>query len=127
MQSKLSNYTYHLPVDLVIQIQLLISRALTSIEKFALSLTNVNVWSSLLTYIPSRLFDIFVYWIVLYMLLLELPAINRKMLAPFPFHYHQKNIIYWATSETCFVRLYKSSIFSWYLYFCNSLWNVFLY
>jgi len=90
MQSKLSNYTYHLPVDLVIQIQLLISRALTSIEKFALSLTNVNVWSSLLTYIPSRLFDIFVYWIVLYMLLLELPAINRKMLAPFPFHYHQK-------------------------------------
>ena len=90
MQSKLSNYTYHLPVDLVIQIQLLISRALTSIEKFSLSLTNVNVWSSLLTYIPSRLFDIFVYWIVLYMLLLELPAINRKMLAPFPFHYHQK-------------------------------------
>ncbi|QQP13500.1 sporulation integral membrane protein YtvI [Lysinibacillus agricola] len=90
IQSKLSNYTYHLPLDLVIQIQLTIARALSSIEKFALSLTNVNVWSSLLTHIPSRLFDIFVYWIVLYMLLLELPTINRKILAPIPFHYHQK-------------------------------------
>ncbi len=90
MQSKLSNYTYHLPLDLVIQIQLMIARALSSIETFALSLTNVNVWSSLLTYIPTRLFDIFVYWIVLYTLLLELPNINRRILAPISFHHHQK-------------------------------------
>ncbi|MEQ6354211.1 sporulation integral membrane protein YtvI [Lysinibacillus sp. M3] len=90
MQSKLSNYTHRLPLDLVIQIQLMIAQALSSIEKYALSLTNVNVWSSLLTYITSRLFDIFVYWIVLYMFLLELPNINRKMLAPISFHYQQK-------------------------------------
>ena len=90
MQSKLSNYTYHLPVELVSQIQFMIAKALASIEKFSLSLTNVNVWSTLLTYIPTRLFDIFVYWIVLYMLLLELPTINRKLLSPVPFHYHQK-------------------------------------
>ncbi|MEX3744620.1 sporulation integral membrane protein YtvI [Lysinibacillus xylanilyticus] len=90
IQSKLSNYTYQLPLDLVIQIQLMIAQGLSAIEKFALSLTSVNVWSSLLTYIASRLFDIFVYWIVLYMFLLELPTINRKMLAPIPFHYHQK-------------------------------------
>lgn len=90
MQSKLSNYTHRLPLDLVIQIQLMIEEALSSIEKYALSLTNVNVWSSLLTYITSRLFDIFVYWIVLYMFLLELPNINRKMLAPISFHYQQK-------------------------------------
>jgi len=90
IQSKLSNYTYQLPLDLVIQIQLMIAQGLSSIEKFALSLTSVNVWSSLLTYIASRLFDIFVYWIVLYMFLLELPTINRKMLTPIPFHYHQK-------------------------------------
>ena len=90
MQSKLSNYTYHLPVELVSQIQFMIAKALASIEKFSLSLTNVNVWSTLLTYIPTRLFDIFVYWIVLYMLLLELPTINRKLLTPVPFHYHQK-------------------------------------
>ncbi|WP_223552796.1 sporulation integral membrane protein YtvI [Lysinibacillus sphaericus] len=90
IQSKLSNYTYQLPLDLVIQIQLMIAQGLTAIEKFALSLTSVNVWSSLLTYIASRLFDIFVYWIVLYMFLLELPTINRKMLTPIPFHYHQK-------------------------------------
>ncbi len=90
MQSKLSNYTHRLPLDLVIQIQLMIAQALSAIEKYALSLTNVNVWSSFLTYITSRLFDIFVYWIVLYMFLLELPNINRKMLAPIPFHYQQK-------------------------------------
>ncbi|MGY3188219.1 sporulation integral membrane protein YtvI [Lysinibacillus sp. TE18511] len=90
IQSKLSNYTYQLPLDLVIQIQLMIAQGLSAIEKFALSLTSVNVWSSLLTYIASRLFDIFVYWIVLYMFLLELPTINRKMLMPIPFHYHQK-------------------------------------
>ncbi|MFJ8457991.1 sporulation integral membrane protein YtvI [Lysinibacillus xylanilyticus] len=90
IQSKLSNYTYQLPLDLVIQIQLMIAQGLSAIEKFALSLTSVNVWSSLLTYIASRLFDIFVYWIVLYMFLLELPTINRKMLTPIPFHYHQK-------------------------------------
>ncbi|OXS77286.1 sporulation integral membrane protein YtvI [Lysinibacillus sp. KCTC 33748] len=90
MQSKLSNYTHRLPLDLVIQIQLMITQVLSSIEKYALSLTNVNVWSSLLTYITSRLFDIFVYWIVLYMFLLELPNINRKMLAPISFHYQQK-------------------------------------
>ncbi|MGE7689109.1 sporulation integral membrane protein YtvI [Lysinibacillus sp. NPDC097214] len=90
MQSKLSNYTHRLPLDLVIQIQLMIAQALSSIEKYALSLTNANVWSSLLTYIPSRLFDMFVYWIVLYMFLLELPNINRKMLAPISFHYQQK-------------------------------------
>jgi len=90
MQSKLSNFTHRLPLDLVIQIQLMIAQALSSIEKYALSLTNVNVWSSLLTYITSRLFDIFVYWIVLYMFLLELPNINRKMLAPISFHYQQK-------------------------------------
>ncbi|MGE7940793.1 sporulation integral membrane protein YtvI [Lysinibacillus xylanilyticus] len=90
IQSKLSNYTYQLPLDLVIQIQLMIAQGLSSIEKFALSLTSVNVWSSLLTYLASRLFDIFVYWIVLYMFLLELPTINRKMLTPIPFHYHQK-------------------------------------
>lgn len=90
IQSKLSNYTYRLPLDLVIQIQDMIARALSSIEKYALSLTNLNVWSSLLTYITSRLFDIFVYWVVLYMFLLELPTINRKMLAPIPFHHHQK-------------------------------------
>lgn len=92
MQSKLSNYTYHLPVELVSQIQFMIAKALASIEKFSLSLTNINVWSTLLTYIPTRLFDIFVYWIVLYMLLLELPTINRKLLTPVPFHYHQKII-----------------------------------
>lgn len=92
MQSKLSNYTYHLPVELVLQIQFTIARALASIEKFALSLTNINVWSTLLTYIPTRLFDIFVYWIVLYMLLLDLPSINRRLLMPVPFHYHQKII-----------------------------------
>ncbi len=92
MQSKLSNYTYHLPVELVLQIQFMIARALASIEKFALSLTNINVWSTLLTYIPTRLFDIFVYWIVLYMLLLDLPSINRRLLMPVPFHYHQKII-----------------------------------
>ncbi|PKU53402.1 MULTISPECIES: sporulation integral membrane protein YtvI [Lysinibacillus] len=92
MQSKLSNYTYHLPVELVLQIQFMIENALASIEKFAISLTNVNVLSTLLTYIPSLLFDVFVYWIVLYMLLLDLPAINRKLLMPFPFHYHQKII-----------------------------------
>ncbi|WP_342504069.1 sporulation integral membrane protein YtvI [Lysinibacillus sp. FSL L8-0126] len=92
MQSKLSNYTYHLPVELVLQIQFMIENALASIEKFAISLTNVNVLSTLLTYIPSLLFDVFVYWIVLYMLLLDLPAINRKLLMPFPFHYHQKTI-----------------------------------
>ncbi|MFJ5561966.1 sporulation integral membrane protein YtvI [Lysinibacillus xylanilyticus] len=90
IQSKLSNFTYHLPLDLVIQIQLMIARALSSIEKYALSLTNLNVWSSSLTYITSRLFDIFVYWIVLYMFLLELPSINRKIFAPISFHYHQK-------------------------------------
>ncbi|WP_374963611.1 sporulation integral membrane protein YtvI [Lysinibacillus sp. RS5] len=90
IQSKLSNYTYQLPLDLVIQIQLMIAQGLSAIEKFALSLTSVNVWSSLLTYIASRLFDIFVYWIVLYMFLLELPTINRKILTPIPFHYHQK-------------------------------------
>ncbi|MGE8033785.1 sporulation integral membrane protein YtvI [Lysinibacillus sp. NPDC093692] len=90
MQSKLSNYTHRLPLDLVIQIQLMITQVLSSIEKYALSLTNVNVWSSLLTYITSRLFDIFVYWIVLYMFLLELPNINRKILAPISFHYQQK-------------------------------------
>ncbi|MGE7950336.1 sporulation integral membrane protein YtvI [Lysinibacillus xylanilyticus] len=90
IQSKLSNYTYQLPLDLVIQIQLMIAQGLSAIEKFALSVTSVNVWSSLLTYIASRLFDIFVYWIVLYMFLLELPTINRKMLTPIPFHYHQK-------------------------------------
>lgn len=90
IQSKLSNYTYQLPLDLVVQIQLMIAQGLSAIEKFALSLTSVNVWSSLLTYIASRLFDIFVYWIVLYMFLLELPTINRKMLTPIPFHYHQK-------------------------------------
>lgn len=90
IQSKLSNYTYQLPLDLVVQIQLMIAQGLSAIEKFALSLTSVNVWSSFLTYIASRLFDIFVYWIVLYMFLLELPTINRKMLTPIPFHYHQK-------------------------------------
>lgn len=93
MQSKLSNYTYHLPVELVLQIQFMIENALASIEKFAISLTNVNVLSTLLTYIPSLLFDVFVYWIVLYMLLLDLPAINRKLLMPFPFHYHQKSFL----------------------------------
>ncbi|XRD25821.1 sporulation integral membrane protein YtvI [Lysinibacillus fusiformis] len=90
MQSKLSNHTYHLPVELVSQIQSMIARALASTEKFAHSLTNIDVWSTLLTYIPTRLFDIFVYWIVLYMLLLELPTINQKILMPVPFHYHQK-------------------------------------
>lgn len=90
MQSKLSNHTYHLPVELVSQIQSMIARALASTEKFAHSLTNIDVWSALLTYIPTRLFDIFVYWIVLYMLLLELPTINQKILMPVPFHYHQK-------------------------------------
>ncbi|MED4543654.1 MULTISPECIES: sporulation integral membrane protein YtvI [Lysinibacillus] len=90
IQSKLANYTYHLPLDLVTQIQFMIARALSSIEKFALSLTNINVWSSILTHIPNQLFDIFVYWIVLYMLLLDLPAINRKLLTPIPFHYQQK-------------------------------------
>lgn len=90
MQSKLSNHTYHLPVELVSQIQYMIARALASTENFALSLTNIDVWSALLTYIPTRLFDIFVYWIVLYMLLLELPTINQKILMPIPFHYHQK-------------------------------------
>lgn len=90
LQSKLSNYTYHLPVELVSQIQFMIAKALASIEKFALSLTNINVWAALFTYIPSRLFDIFVYWIVLYMLLLELPAINRKLFLSVPFHYQQK-------------------------------------
>ncbi|WP_337981949.1 sporulation integral membrane protein YtvI [Lysinibacillus sp. JNUCC-52] len=90
IQSKLANYTYHLPLDLVAQIQVMIGRGLSSIEKFALSLTNINDWSSLLSYIPSLLFDIFVYWIVLYMLLLDLPSINQRLLAPIPFHYHQK-------------------------------------
>lgn len=92
VQSKLANYTYHLPLELVAQIQLIIARALSSIEKFAFSLTNVNVWSSLITHLSSRLFDIFVYWIVLYMLLLELPSINQKILAPIPFHHQQKII-----------------------------------
>lgn len=94
-QSKLANYTYHLPLDLVSQIQFIIARALTSIEKYALSLTNMNVWASFVTHGSTKLFDIFIYWIVLYMLLLELPSINRKILAPVPFHYHQK-IIYTA-------------------------------
>lgn len=110
IQSKLASYTYHLPLDLVTQIQFMIARALSSIEKFALSLTNINVWSSLLTHIPSRLFDIFVYWIVLYMLLLDLPSINRKLLAPIPFHYHQKILFTAARVKVALIGFMKAQL-----------------
>jgi len=111
LQSKLSNYTYHLPVELVSQIQFMIAKALASIEKFALSLTNINVWAALFTYIPSRLFDIFVYWIVLYMLLLELPAINRKLFLSVPFHYQQKIIFIGQRVKLALFGFLKAQIF----------------
>ncbi|MEK5230995.1 sporulation integral membrane protein YtvI [Lysinibacillus sp. FSL K6-0232] len=111
LQSKLSNYTYHLPVELVAQIQAIIVKALASIEKFALSLTNTNVWSVLFTYIPSRLFDIFVYWIVLYMLLLELPSINHKLLLSVPFHYQQKIIFIGQRVKIALFGFLKAQVF----------------
>lgn len=93
MQSKLAIYTNPLPLELIIQIQLLISRGFASLENFALSLTNLNYWSALLTHLPTVLFDVFIYWIVLYMLLLDLPSINKKLLSPVPFHHQQKIIL----------------------------------
>ena len=93
IQSKLAIYTHHLPLDLVAQIQTLISRGLKSLESFALSLTSLNDWSSFITHLPTLLFDILIYWIVLYMLLLELPSINKKLLSPIPFHHQQKLIL----------------------------------
>ena len=93
MQSKLAIYTNPLPLELIIQIQLLISRGLASLENFALSLTNLNYWSAFITHLPTVLFDVFIYWIVLYMLLLDLPAVNHKLLSPVPFHYQQKILL----------------------------------
>ena len=93
MQSKLAIYTDPLPLELIIQIQLLISRGLASLENLALSLTNLNYWSEFITLLPNLLFDVFIYWIVLYMLLLDLPSVNHKLLSPVPFHYQQKILL----------------------------------
>lgn len=93
IQSKLAIYTHPLPLELVIQIQMLISRGLISLENIALSLTNLNYWSAFITHLPTLLFDVFIYWIVLFMLLLELPAINKKLLSPVSFHLQQKIIL----------------------------------
>ena len=93
IQSKLAVYTHPLPLELVIQIQTLISRGLISLEDFAFSLTNLNYWSSFMTHLPTLLFDVLIYWLVLYMLLLELPSINKKLLSPVPFHHQQKLIL----------------------------------
>ncbi|GLC87581.1 sporulation integral membrane protein YtvI [Lysinibacillus piscis] len=90
LQSKLAHYTFHLPVEFVAQLQLMITKIVVAIEKYALKLTNANIWSFLLSYLPSRFFAIFVYWIVLYMLLLDLPAVNRKLLISISFHGQQK-------------------------------------
>lgn len=92
-QSKLAIYTHPLPLELVIQIQMLISRGLISLENLAFSLTNLNYWSAFITHLPTLLFDIFIYWIVLFMLLLELPTINKRLLSPVPFHHQQKIIL----------------------------------
>lgn len=93
IQSKLAIYTHRLPLELVTQIQTLISRGLSSLENFAFSLTNLNYWSSFITHLPTLLFDVLIYWIILYMLLLELPSINKKLLSPIPFHHQQKIIL----------------------------------
>lgn len=93
IQSKLAIYTNPLPLELVIQIQILISRGLISLENLAFSLTNLNYWSAFITHLPTLLFDVFIYWIVLYMLLLELPSINKKLLSPVPFHHQQKILL----------------------------------
>ena len=93
IQSKLAIYTHHLPLELVTQIQKLISQGLISLENFAFSLTNLNDWSSFITQLPTLMFDVLIYWMVLYMLLLELPTINKKLLSPIPFHHQQKIIL----------------------------------
>ncbi|KOS69868.1 hypothetical protein AEA09_14145 [Lysinibacillus contaminans] len=93
MQSKLAVYTHPLPLELVIQIQMLISHGLISLENLAFSLTNLNYWAAFITHLPTLLFDVFIYWIVLYMLLLELPSINKRLLSPVPFHHQQKIIL----------------------------------
>ena len=93
IQSKLAVYTDPLPLELVIQIQMLIYRGLIALQTFALSLTNLNYWSAFITHLSTLLFDVFIYWIVLYMLLLDLPTINKKLLSPVPFHYQQKILL----------------------------------
>ncbi|MEG0258497.1 MAG: sporulation integral membrane protein YtvI [Lysinibacillus sp.] len=121
LQSKLTSQTYQLPLEIVTNIQTLISKSLVALESFVMSLIQYDYLTSFISSLPDLLFDIIIFSITLYMFLLDLPAINKKLLAPL--QHNMRNNIYFIGSKVklAFIGFFKAQFVIGILIFTASV------
>jgi len=82
LQTKVFNWTNDWPIEVVQMLQLSLQQQLTSLIHFLTQWTSLDRYTSIALAAPNLFLSLFVYFSVLYLIQLELPALKEKCLKP---------------------------------------------